>query len=92
MQRDETRVCDFGWQAREFDLPGVDGRRLNGAYRVQAQATARQFCSPFGPPQILTALVSASSRVAPEAVIAFFGPSASAAQPFLNRCTISQFL
>lgn len=20
-------VCDFGWKAREFDLPGVDGRR-----------------------------------------------------------------
>jgi len=27
MQRNETRVCDFGWRAREFDLPGVDGRR-----------------------------------------------------------------
>jgi peroxiredoxin len=27
MQRSETRVCDFGWRAREFDLPGVDGRR-----------------------------------------------------------------
>ena len=22
-----TPVCDFGWQAREFDLAGVDGRR-----------------------------------------------------------------
>jgi peroxiredoxin len=27
MQRNETSVCDFGWQAREFDLPGVDGKR-----------------------------------------------------------------
>jgi peroxiredoxin len=27
MRRSETQVCDFGWQAREFDLPGVDGRR-----------------------------------------------------------------
>lgn len=26
MQGGETQVCDFGWQAREFDLPGVDGR------------------------------------------------------------------
>jgi peroxiredoxin len=23
----KTAVCDFGWRAREFDLPGVDGRR-----------------------------------------------------------------
>lgn len=22
-----TPVCDFGWQARDFDLPGVDGKR-----------------------------------------------------------------
>jgi len=27
MTRGEAPVCDFGWQAREFDLPGVDGRR-----------------------------------------------------------------
>jgi peroxiredoxin len=27
MQRNEISVCDFGWQAREFDLPGVDGKR-----------------------------------------------------------------
>ncbi len=23
----ETPVCDFGWKAADFDLPGVDGRR-----------------------------------------------------------------
>ena len=23
----ETSVCDFGWKAVEFDLPGVDGKR-----------------------------------------------------------------
>ncbi|MCX7890743.1 MAG: thioredoxin family protein [Burkholderiales bacterium] len=23
----QTPVCDFGWKARDFDLPGVDGRR-----------------------------------------------------------------
>ena len=23
----ETKVCDFGWQAVDFDLPGVDGKR-----------------------------------------------------------------
>jgi peroxiredoxin len=23
----ETPVCDFGWKAQDFDLPGVDGRR-----------------------------------------------------------------
>ncbi|SDF59551.1 AhpC/TSA family protein [Limimonas halophila] len=23
----ETPVCDFGWQAADFDLPGVDGKR-----------------------------------------------------------------
>jgi len=23
----ETPVCDFGWQAVDFDLPGVDGKR-----------------------------------------------------------------
>jgi peroxiredoxin len=22
-------ICDFGWQAVDFDLPGVDGRRHN---------------------------------------------------------------
>jgi peroxiredoxin len=27
MQRNETRGCEFGWRAREFDLTGVDGRR-----------------------------------------------------------------
>jgi peroxiredoxin len=27
MQRGESKVCDFGWRAREFDLPGVDGKR-----------------------------------------------------------------
>ncbi|MBA2659626.1 MAG: thioredoxin family protein [Nitrosospira sp.] len=25
----ETPVCDFGWGAVDFDLPGVDGRRYN---------------------------------------------------------------
>lgn len=24
-----TPVCDFGWKARDFDLPGVDGKRHN---------------------------------------------------------------
>ncbi|HWQ38191.1 MAG TPA: hypothetical protein VNM24_06185 [Burkholderiales bacterium] len=23
----QTPVCDFGWKARDFDLPGTDGRR-----------------------------------------------------------------
>lgn len=27
MVRMETPVCDFGWPAPDFDLPGVDGRR-----------------------------------------------------------------
>jgi peroxiredoxin len=27
MVRMETPVCDFGWHAPDFDLPGVDGRR-----------------------------------------------------------------
>ncbi len=25
----QTPVCDFGWKALDFDLPGVDGRRYN---------------------------------------------------------------
>ena len=25
----ETPVCDFGWKAVDFDLPGVDGQRYN---------------------------------------------------------------
>lgn len=25
----ETPICDFGWQAVDFDLPGVDGKRYN---------------------------------------------------------------
>jgi peroxiredoxin len=25
----ETPVCEFGWKAVDFDLPGVDGRRYN---------------------------------------------------------------
>lgn len=25
----ETPVCDFGWKASDFDLPGVDGKRYN---------------------------------------------------------------
>ena len=25
----ETPVCNFGWKAMDFDLPGVDGRRYN---------------------------------------------------------------
>ncbi len=29
MVRMETPVCDFGWKAPDFDLPGVDGRRYN---------------------------------------------------------------
>ena len=27
MVRMETPICDFGWQAADFDLPGVDGKR-----------------------------------------------------------------
>jgi len=27
MVRTEARVCDFGWKAVDFDLPGVDGKR-----------------------------------------------------------------
>ncbi|MCB1937144.1 MAG: thioredoxin family protein [Nitrosomonas sp.] len=27
MARTETPVCDFGWKAVDFDLPGVDGKR-----------------------------------------------------------------
>ena len=29
MVRMETPVCDFGWAAPDFDLPGVDGRRYS---------------------------------------------------------------
>lgn len=25
----ETPICDFGWKAVDFDLPGVDGKRYN---------------------------------------------------------------
>lgn len=25
----QTPVCDFGWKALDFDLPGVDGKRYN---------------------------------------------------------------
>ena len=25
----QTPLCDFGWKARDFDLPGVDGSRYN---------------------------------------------------------------
>ena len=25
----ETKVCNFGWQAVDFDLPGVDGKRYS---------------------------------------------------------------
>jgi peroxiredoxin len=25
----ESRVCDFGWKAPDFDLPGVDGKRYD---------------------------------------------------------------
>ena len=25
----ETPICDFGWKALDFDLPGVDGKRYN---------------------------------------------------------------
>jgi peroxiredoxin len=27
MVRTESSVCDFGWKAADFDLPGVDGKR-----------------------------------------------------------------
>jgi peroxiredoxin len=27
MVRMETPICDFGWKAPDFDLPGVDGKR-----------------------------------------------------------------
>jgi peroxiredoxin len=29
MASSEPPVCDFGWQAADFDLPGTDGRRYN---------------------------------------------------------------
>ena len=29
MVRMETPVCDFGWKAPDFDLPGVDGKRYS---------------------------------------------------------------
>jgi peroxiredoxin len=29
MVRTETPICDFGWKAVDFDLPGVDGRRYS---------------------------------------------------------------
>ncbi|NWG88085.1 MAG: thioredoxin family protein [Hydrogenophilaceae bacterium] len=29
MVRMETPVCDFGWQAPDFELPGVDGKRYS---------------------------------------------------------------
>jgi len=25
----ETKICDFGWKAVDFDLPGVDGKRYS---------------------------------------------------------------
>ncbi|MHB8166032.1 MAG: thioredoxin family protein, partial [Sulfuricella sp.] len=25
----QTPLCDFGWKALDFDLPGVDGERYN---------------------------------------------------------------
>ena len=25
----QTPICDFGWKAIDFDLPGVDGKRYN---------------------------------------------------------------
>ena len=52
--------------------------------RVQAQETRLQVAARFTSPQRRSALVSASSRVAPDAAAWIFGPSASAAQPFLN--------
>jgi peroxiredoxin len=27
----QSQVCDFGWKAVDFDLPGVDGKRLTAA-------------------------------------------------------------
>ena len=27
----ETPICDFGWKALDFDLPGVDGNRYTCA-------------------------------------------------------------
>ncbi len=59
------------------------------AYRVQAHAIRLQLAPLFDVLQRFSALVSASARVAPEDGAATFGPSASAAQPFLNLCTTS---
>jgi len=36
-------VCDFGWRAREFDLPGVDGRRHTLASARGAQGALVMF-------------------------------------------------
>ena len=30
--------CDFGWKARDFDLPGVDGKRYT--WQMRAARTA----------------------------------------------------
>ncbi|MDD5295453.1 MAG: thioredoxin family protein [Rhodocyclaceae bacterium] len=38
MVRMETPICDFGWKAPDFDLPGVDGRR----YKLESA------CGPNG--------------------------------------------
>ena len=36
----ETKVCDFGWQAVDFDLPGVDGKRHTSGERARAERPA----------------------------------------------------
>jgi peroxiredoxin len=39
----ETPVCDFGWQAPDFDLRGVDGKRWNLADARGANGTLVMF-------------------------------------------------
>jgi peroxiredoxin len=39
----ETPICDFGWKAVDFDLPGVDGRRYRLADARGAKGTLVMF-------------------------------------------------
>ena len=81
----QSQVCDFGWKAVDFDLPGVDGARHTlGSARgprgpdvvlaPDGEATVRTL-APTGP---VTVLIGPEGGLAPEeralAVAAGFRP------------------
>jgi peroxiredoxin len=70
MHSGKAQVCDFGWRAREFDLPGVDGRRHTLASTRGAKGALVMFLCNHCPyvKAVLERIVRDSAELAPHGI------------------------